>query len=101
MMLSYDQSHYALGSLSRPSTRSSASIKSFTSMDSNNSGPPSPQHRRIWIVTGPAGCGKSTIAKHLAKQFNLPFLEGDEVSTQNLLALNANLTKILCVITFG
>ena len=97
MMLSYDQSHYGLGSMSRPSTRSSASINSFTSMDSNKSCSASPQHRRIWIVTGPAGCGKSTIAKYLAKQFDLPFLEGDEVSTQILLTFNATVIENIWV----
>ncbi|KAJ9142158.1 hypothetical protein NKR23_g7421 [Pleurostoma richardsiae] len=32
----------------------------------------------IWLVTGPAGCGKSTVAKHIANTLNLPFIEGDE-----------------------
>lgn len=38
----------------------------------------------IWLVTGPAGCGKSTIAKYLATSLNLPYLEGDEVSLVSL-----------------
>jgi hypothetical protein len=33
----------------------------------------------IWLVTGPAGCGKSTIAEHLSKSLNIPFVEGDQV----------------------
>lgn len=32
----------------------------------------------IWLVTGPAGCGKSTVAKYLADRLNLPYIEGDE-----------------------
>jgi gluconokinase len=32
-------------------------------------------------VTGPAGCGKSTVAKYLATTLNLPYIEGDEVGT--------------------
>ncbi|KXX83024.1 putative gluconokinase [Madurella mycetomatis] len=32
----------------------------------------------IWLVTGPAGCGKSTIAKHLSDALQLPYIEGDE-----------------------
>ncbi|KJR84428.1 gluconokinase [Sporothrix schenckii 1099-18] len=32
----------------------------------------------IWLVTGPAGCGKSTVAEHLANSLNLPYVEGDE-----------------------
>ncbi|KAI1383201.1 carbohydrate kinase [Hypoxylon trugodes] len=37
-----------------------------------------PRHRHIWLVTGPAGCGKSTVAKHLSTSLNLPYIEGDE-----------------------
>lgn len=33
----------------------------------------------IWLVTGPAGCGKSTVAKYLASTLHLPYIEGDEV----------------------
>ncbi|KAK3934785.1 putative gluconokinase [Diplogelasinospora grovesii] len=32
----------------------------------------------IWLVTGPAGCGKSTVAKYLANTLHLPYIEGDE-----------------------
>lgn len=37
-----------------------------------------PHHRHIWIITGPAGCGKSTVAKHLADSLDFPYIEGDE-----------------------
>lgn len=40
--------------------------------------PHAPKHHHIWLVTGPAGCGKSTIAQHLAKSLDLPYIEGDE-----------------------
>lgn len=33
----------------------------------------------IWIVTGPAGCGKTTVAQHLAQELSLPYVEGDDV----------------------
>lgn len=39
------------------------------------------QLRHIWIITGPAGCGKSTVAQFLANRLNLPYIEGDDVST--------------------
>ncbi|KAI0842080.1 carbohydrate kinase [Hypoxylon sp. FL0890] len=37
-----------------------------------------PKQHHIWLVTGPAGCGKSTVAKHLSEALNLPYIEGDE-----------------------
>lgn len=36
--------------------------------------------QHIWVVTGPAGCGKSTVGKALQEAFEYPFLEGDDVS---------------------
>ena len=39
-----------------------------------------PKHHHVWLVTGPAGCGKSTVAKHLATALDFPYIEGDEVS---------------------
>jgi Cytidylate kinase len=36
--------------------------------------------QHIWIITGPAGSGKSTVAKGLQEELQLPFLEGDDVS---------------------
>jgi predicted AAA+ superfamily ATPase len=43
-----------------------------------------PVEHHIWLVTGPAGCGKSTVAKYLADSLNLPYIEGDEVSHEHL-----------------
>ena len=37
-------------------------------------------HRPMWIITGPAGCGKSTVAGYLAKELSIPYIEGDDVS---------------------
>jgi gluconokinase len=36
-------------------------------------------HHHILIVTGPAGCGKSTIAKYLSERYGFAYIEGDEV----------------------
>jgi ABC-type dipeptide/oligopeptide/nickel transport system ATPase subunit len=40
---------------------------------------PNTEHRHIWLITGPAGCGKSTVAQYIAKSLKLPYIEGDEV----------------------
>ena len=37
-------------------------------------------HRHMWIITGPAGCGKSSVAEYLAKELSIPYIEGDDVS---------------------
>ena len=42
---------------------------------------PPDQHRHIWIVTGPAGCGKTTVAQYLAKELSIPYIEGDDVGS--------------------
>jgi gluconokinase len=39
--------------------------------------PPHIEH--IWIITGPAGCGKTTVAQYLARELSLPYVEGDDV----------------------
>ncbi|KAK3904718.1 putative gluconokinase [Staphylotrichum tortipilum] len=47
----------------------------------SNGSPATQQH--IWLVTGPAGCGKSTVAKHIADVLRVPFIEGDEYHTKS------------------
>lgn len=37
------------------------------------------QFEHIFLITGPAGCGKTTVAQHLAKTLNWPYVEGDDV----------------------
>jgi gluconokinase len=34
---------------------------------------------QIWLVTGPAGCGKSTVAAYLANSLQYSYIEGDNV----------------------
>ncbi|KAK5634445.1 hypothetical protein RRF57_010158 [Xylaria bambusicola] len=53
-----------------------------TPVTSNNTiasvgGQHAPRVHHIWLVTGPAGCGKTTVARHLSESLNLPYLEGD------------------------
>lgn len=39
----------------------------------------SDDYEHIWIIGGPAGCGKTTVAQFLAKELSLPYVEGDDV----------------------
>jgi gluconokinase len=73
-MLSYDKSptsHYGPVSSSHLSSPSIPAQMPFA-LDAM------PHPRHLFIVTGPAGCGKSTIAKCLADQFEFPYIEGDD-----------------------
>lgn len=38
------------------------------------------QFEHIFIVFGPAGSGKTTVAEYLAKKLSAPYVEGDDVS---------------------
>ncbi|KAL7820047.1 P-loop containing nucleoside triphosphate hydrolase protein [Trichoderma gracile] len=38
-------------------------------------------HTHIFLVTGPAGCGKSSVAEYLANALNMPYIEGDSFHT--------------------
>ncbi|KAI0200084.1 thermoresistant gluconokinase [Astrocystis sublimbata] len=40
-------------------------------------GQQAPMVHHIWLVTGPAGCGKTTVAEHLSNSLAFPYLEGD------------------------
>lgn len=60
-----------------PSSRDYAAMASVKQI---NSALASPHHRHMWIITGPAGCGKSTVAQYLAKELSIPYIEGDDVS---------------------
>jgi gluconokinase len=42
---------------------------------------PSQSLQHIWVVTGPAGSGKSTVGRYLQQELGVPFLEGDDVSS--------------------
>ncbi|KAK2732397.1 hypothetical protein FQN57_002920 [Myotisia sp. PD_48] len=64
--------------LASPSSSSSSSNPSYSSSLEQNS---AMQH--IWIVTGPAGCGKTTVAQGLAKELRLPYIEGDDYHSKS------------------
>ena len=74
-MLTYDKTPTLYGS--QPTANTMA-----PTMPTANGVQAPPHHRHIWIVTGPAGCGKSTVAKYLAGKMKAPYIEGDEVRVQ-------------------
>ncbi|KAJ8128547.1 hypothetical protein O1611_g5087 [Lasiodiplodia mahajangana] len=45
-------------------------------------GQQAPRIHHIWLVTGPAGCGKTTVAEYLSEALDLPYLEGDTYHPQ-------------------
>jgi gluconokinase len=42
-----------------------------------------PEHaKHMWIITGPAGSGKTTVAEYLAAKLKFPYVEGDDWHTK-------------------
>lgn len=92
-MLSYESRPLSLGSghskaaQNGPTNKMDATVDSPSPDHMSNGISPkaSPQrhpkmdHRHIWLITGPAGCGKSTVAEYVAKSLHLPYIEGDNV----------------------
>jgi hypothetical protein len=64
-----------------PSASNLTNGSSLTNGHTTKSNQPETMHHHIWLITGPAGCGKSTVAQFIAKTMNLPYIEGDEVLT--------------------
>ncbi|KAI5369688.1 Putative carbohydrate kinase, thermoresistant glucokinase [Septoria linicola] len=62
--------------LSKMSTNNSTVSTAATSLSRWES-----QHKHIWFITGPAGCGKTSVAEYLHSKFALPYLEGDTFHT--------------------
>lgn len=52
------------------------------SRNSSRVGDHDEKFHHIWLVTGPAGCGKSTIAEYLAGVLGMPYIEGDSYHPQ-------------------
>jgi len=61
-------------------TSTSAGNKAYYRMDSHERrGVDTQPLQHIWIITGPAGSGKTTVAQKLHDELGLPYLEGDDV----------------------
>ncbi|KAK2626895.1 hypothetical protein QTJ16_004070 [Diplocarpon rosae] len=66
------------------STSPNNTLPSGTSISAQPSaGSPPTEHHHLWLITGPAGCGKSTVAEFLAQRMGLPFIEGDSFHPQS------------------
>jgi gluconokinase len=68
-------------SLPSPPPEPSAAVPASSSSHLTSANPPTmaiPPRHHILIVTGPAGCGKSTVAKLLADRYAFNYIEGDE-----------------------
>lgn len=81
IMLSHSKPFVAVnGQPTPPSSTDHLPIKTIspTSMEAALNGTRPRAHHHIWLVTGPAGCGKSTVAQYIANVMNLPYIEGDE-----------------------
>jgi gluconokinase len=68
-------------SLPSPPPEPSAAVPASSSSHLTSDNPPTmaiPPRHHILIVTGPAGCGKSTVAKLLADRYAFNYIEGDE-----------------------
>lgn len=64
-----------------PVSTSVPTSEAFVHQPNGAATPTSPEHKHIWVITGPAGCGKTSVAEYLHQTFSLPYLEGDTFHT--------------------
>lgn len=64
-----------------PSIQATTNGTSLKPATSNNIAGQAGEHTHIWLVTGPAGCGKSSVAEYMANALNMPYIEGDSFHT--------------------
>jgi gluconokinase len=72
-MLSYDKAPAAFHGPVHPYSSSSSGLQRILRKVSQ-------PDRHVFVVYGPAGCGKTTIAQYVSQTFNLKYIEGDNVS---------------------
>ncbi|KYK55612.1 glucokinase [Drechmeria coniospora] len=58
------------------------SYDNVVSINGNDGMMATSNHNHIWLVTGPAGCGKTTVAEYLAAALDMPYVEGDSFHTE-------------------
>ncbi|KAJ5190812.1 gluconokinase [Penicillium cinerascens] len=64
-----------------PDMEPNSSSSTPAMLSSKPTDPSTVQH--IWVVTGPAGCGKSTVGQGIRKELGIPYLEGDDYHTES------------------
>ncbi|QIX01701.1 hypothetical protein AMS68_007218 [Peltaster fructicola] len=76
-------------SLPTPPSEPTALFHPHTAMTTSNPAPLT-TNKYIWVVIGPAGCGKTSVAECLKNNFNMPYLEGDAYHTPENVAKMAS-----------
>ncbi|THW81643.1 shikimate kinase [Aureobasidium pullulans] len=89
-MLHYEKNTHIMTDPIAPSSSTPMAPATSANTTAPASSAPVPQHRHIWIITGPAGCGKTSVAEYLASYFTLPYLEGDAFHPQANIEKMAN-----------
>lgn len=79
-MLSFDSPASVAPLPSHPDSTTALFDANTHSMASTSPANAKAQHH-ILLVTGPAGCGKTTVAEHIATSVGMPYIEGDSVRT--------------------
>lgn len=74
---------------------SATPVTNFNSTMAASTAPRTYNHHHIWLVTGPAGCGKTSVAEHLAGVLSMPYIEGDSVRSKSR-AHCSSLEKRIC-----
>ncbi|PWI64829.1 hypothetical protein PCL_08543 [Purpureocillium lilacinum] len=83
-MLSYDNSMPVNGVNGQDAAPSGPGQSASNRASSAAAGGRAQKHHHIWLVTGPAGCGKTTVAEYLAGALDVPYIEGDSVRRPSL-----------------
>lgn len=78
-MLSFDNAMTVNGQEAAASAGRIQAAPSKATTDGTCANGQARKHHHIWLVTGPAGCGKTTVAQYLAESLDMPYIEGDSV----------------------